>query len=75
MTFIKVHKYENKEQALQAIQVINDALGIPKNYEAVTRTYAQPIEKDDFWYFHADKVTEKYIGEGVEIEIKQDFEI
>lgn len=57
----KVHKFATKQEALNAIKVIDEDFGFSGNQ---TQTYAQPQQHGDIWYIDADKVTEKYLGKG-----------
>jgi len=76
MAYIKVHLFDTIEAANQAIEIINQGEGIPVRPDAVTRTYTQAQENDGRIYIAADEVTEKYLGEGIEIELKfEDIEI
>jgi len=69
MASIKAHLFDTLEAANAAIELINAGEGIPVSPEAVTRTYTQAQENDGRIYIAADEVTEKYLGEGVEIEL------
>jgi len=69
---LKAHLFDTLEAANSAIELINTGEGIPVNSEAVTRTYTQVQENDGRIYIQADEVTEKYLGEGVEIELIYD---
>jgi len=73
MEFIlKVYVFDTLEAANEAIELINAGEGIPVSPEAVTRTYTETQENDGRIYIAADEVTEKYLGEGIEIELKFD---
>jgi hypothetical protein len=69
MSFIKAHTFTTEVEANNAIDLINQGEGIPVSEDAVTRTYCEAIAYEDFWYIHADEVTEKYLGQPSEIEI------
>jgi hypothetical protein len=69
MAFIKAHTFNSEQEANNAIDLINQGEGIPVSKDAVTRTYGEAIAYEDFYYIHADEVTEKYLGASVEIEI------
>ena len=69
MESIKAHIFNTLELANNAIELINEGEGIPVNPEAVTRTYTQAQENDGRIYIQADAVTEKYLGNPIEIEI------
>jgi hypothetical protein len=69
MASIKAHTFQTHQEAQQAIELINKGEGIPVNPEAVTRTYTQSQENDGRIYIQADAVTEKYLGNPIEIEI------
>jgi hypothetical protein len=73
--YIKAHVFETMEAANAAIILINQGEGIPVNSEAVTRTYTQSTEVDGIVLIYTDEVTEKYLGEGEFIEIKDQSEI
>jgi hypothetical protein len=76
MASIKAHIFTTEQEAQQAINLINAGEGIPISPEAVTRTYTEPQENDGRIYIAADEVTEKYLGEGIEIELKfEDIEL
>jgi hypothetical protein len=70
MAYIKAHLFDTLEAANEAIELINAGEGIPVNPAAVTRTYTEPQENDGRIYIAADEVTEKYLGEPTEIELK-----
>jgi len=70
MAYIKAHLFDTLEAANKAIELINSGEGIPVSPEAVTRTYTQAQENDGRIYIAADEVTEKYLGEPTEIELK-----
>jgi hypothetical protein len=70
MVSIKAHLFDTLEAANEAIELINAGEGIPVSPEAVTRTYTEAQENDGRIYIQADEVTEKYLGEGIEIELK-----
>jgi hypothetical protein len=72
MVSIKAHLFDTLEAANEAIELINAGEGIPVSPDAVTRTYTQAQENDGRIYIAADEVTEKYLGEGIEIELKFD---
>jgi hypothetical protein len=65
----KAHTFDTLQQANAAIEVINQGEGIPVNPEAVTRTYTEAQENNGTIYIVADEVTEKYLGEPIEIEL------
>lgn len=67
-----IHKFNSVQEANEAIDLINQGEGIPVSEDAVTRTYCEAITYADFWYIHAEEVTEKYLGASVEIEIIQE---
>lgn len=69
MAFIKIHKFTSENEANQAIELINQGEWIPYSDDAVTRTYCEAKQYQDFWYIHADEVTEKYLNEVEQIEI------
>lgn len=69
MQFTKVHLFESLEAANVAIQTINQGEGIPINETATTRTYTQAQVNNGNIYIFADEVTEKYLGEGTDLEI------
>jgi len=76
MQQLKAHLFDTLEAANEAIEIINAGEGIPVSLEAVTRTYTQAQENDGRIYIAADEVTEKYLGEGIEIELKfEDIEL
>lgn len=70
MEFIKVHIFKTENEAIKAIDLINKGEGIPINESATTRTYCEPLQLEDFWYIKADEVTQKYLTEVEEVEIK-----
>jgi hypothetical protein len=72
MQSIKIHKFTTELEAQQAIELINNGEGIPVSEDAVTRTYCEGISYEDFWYIHADEITQKYLGQPIEIEIIRD---
>lgn len=69
MAFINAHTFTTEVEANKAIDLINQGEGIPVSPDAVTRTYCEAIAYADFYYIHADAVTEKYLGLPSEIEI------
>lgn len=72
MVFIKVHTFTTEAEAQQAIELINNGEGIPVNEDSVTRTYCEAIAYEDFWYIHADEITQKYLGQPIDIQIIQE---
>jgi hypothetical protein len=64
-----IHKFKTENEAQQAIELINNGEGIPVSEDVVTRTYCEAISYEDFWYIHADEVTQKYLGQPIDIEI------
>lgn len=69
MAFIKAHTFTTEVEANQAIEIINQGEGIPVLPDAVTRTYCEYQENEGRIFIQADEVTEKYLGESIEIEI------
>jgi hypothetical protein len=69
MQSIKAHIFNTVEAANEAIELINQAEGIPINDEATTRTYTEAQENKGTIYIAADSVTEKYLGEPTDLEL------
>lgn len=69
MASIKAHTFNSEQEANNAINLINQGEGIPVSEDAVTRTYCEAIAYENIYYIHADEVTEKYLGQPIEIEI------
>lgn len=68
MASIKAHTFTTESVVKSAIETINTGEGIPVNDNATTTTYTSYFEQDGIYYIHADKVTEKYISEVVELQ-------
>jgi hypothetical protein len=68
MQYIKAHIFQTETEAFEAIETINQGEGIPVSEDAVTRTYTTAQQQDDIWYIVADDITEKYLGETIELE-------
>lgn len=75
MQQLSVHLFDSFEVANAAIEVINEAEGIPVSETATTRTYTEAQENAGRIYIHADEITTKYLGEPVEIELIYNEEI
>jgi len=73
MASIKAHIFETIEQAENAISTINQAEGIPINETATTRTYCNYEENDGTVLIRADEVTEKYLGEPIDFNLKFNY--
>ena len=68
MQLLKSHIFQTEQAALEAIETINQGEGIPVSEDAVTRTYTTAQQYGDIWYIIADEITEKYLGEPIELE-------
>lgn len=68
-SILNAHLFDTIEAAQAAIEVINQGEGIPVSPDAVTRTYTEHQENDGRIFIAADEVTQKYLGEPVEMEI------
>lgn len=68
----KAHIFDSEIEALEAIELINKGEGIPKNENAVTRTYTTAMKYEDIYYIYADDVTEKYLGKSKILKIETD---
>ena len=73
MEYIKVHIFTTKNEANQAVELINKGEGIPISDDAATRTYCEPFQIGDFWYIHSDEVTNKYLSLSQEIKIETEL--
>ena len=71
MASIKAHIFATEQEATAAINLINQGEGIPFSDDAVTRTYTDWQQLEDIYYILADEVTEKYLGEPVDLEIPE----
>jgi archaellum component FlaG (FlaF/FlaG flagellin family) len=65
----KVHLYATIQDAIIAIEIINNGEEIPVSQTAITQTYTEAQENNGNIYILADDVTIKYLGEPVEIEL------
>jgi archaellum component FlaG (FlaF/FlaG flagellin family) len=72
---LKVHLFKTLEEANAAIEIINQGEGIPINETATTRTYTQSQENNGNIYILADSITQKYLGEPIDLELIYDEEI
>jgi len=70
MVYIKAHIFETIEQAENAISTINQGEGIPINETATTHTYCNYEENEISSFIRADEVTEKYLGEPIDFNLK-----
>lgn len=66
---LKAHTFDTIELANAAIDVINQGEGIPVDPNSVTRTYTEPQENNGTIYIVSDEVTQKYLGEPIQIKI------
>jgi len=64
MTFTKIYTFDTLEQANEAVEQINTALGIPINEEATTRTYTSVQQRDGLIYISHDETIESVLGGG-----------
>lgn len=71
---MKLHRYNTKEEALDAIQKINKAEGIPAFKDSITQTYTECLEINEGFYIKADEITIKHLGEE-NIEYLKQFEV
>jgi len=71
MAFIKAHIFATEQEAVNAINLINQGEGIPVSDDAVTRTYTDWQQLEDIYYILADEVTKKYLGEPTDLEIPE----
>lgn len=70
MGLVSVHRYSSEEQAAQALQLLNDALGYPVSNNAVTTTYTTVMhDANAGWYIPADETTIIHLGAPEDIEI------
>jgi len=72
---LKVHLFQTIKEANASIDLINKGQGIPVNNEAITRTYTEHQENQGRIFILADEITEKYLGESVDLEIIYNEEI
>lgn len=64
---IRGHLYKSKEDCQQAIDLINQSLGLPNQLHD---THSQPKENGNGdWFIHEDEYTLAVLGEGVEFEL------
>jgi hypothetical protein len=63
------HIFETEQEALDALQLINDGEGIPKHPNSKTITYTDIQPYNGIWFIRMDEVTEKYINHFEKIEI------
>jgi hypothetical protein len=68
MEFTKGYFFKTNQAALNAIATINQGEGIPNN-GYLTQTYCEPNNCVNGFYIAYDEVTEKYLGQPVDIEI------
>ena len=66
---LKVHLFQTIEEANASIDLINKGEGIPVNNESVTRTYTQTQQNEGRIFIVSDQVTEKYLGNPIDLEI------
>ena len=74
MELIKAHVFTSEIDAHKAIISINSGEGIIQD-AAFTSSYCTFQQFNDFWYISADETTIKYLGEPIEIQINNNFEI
>lgn len=72
---LKVHLFQTIEEANASIDLINKGEGIPVNNEAVTRTYTQTQENEGSIFILADEITQKYLGDAIDLEIIYNEEV
>jgi hypothetical protein len=72
---LKVHLFQTIEEANASIDLINKGEGIPINDEAVTRTYTQTQENEGRIFILADEITQKYLGDAIDLEIIYNEEV
>lgn len=63
---MKFHIYNTKQEAVEAISLINKGEGIPVNEQSNTITYCEYIEHEGSYCIIADDVTVKYLGDKTE---------
>jgi hypothetical protein len=59
---MEAHRYQNINDALNAISLINQSQGIPKSEKSVTQSYTDFIEGVDSYFIMADDVTKSVLG-------------
>jgi hypothetical protein len=68
MESTKGYFFKTKKSALTAISTINQGEGIPNN-GYLTQTYCEPKTCVNGFYIAHDEVTQKYLGQPIDIEI------
>jgi hypothetical protein len=58
---MKYFKFTTQEEAEAKVQEINDVLGFPVSPDAVTRTYCEAEQVDDWFGIMVDDATSQYI--------------
>lgn len=72
---LKAHLFNTLEEANAAIDTINKGEKIPINDEAVTRTYTEHQENEGRIFILADEITQKYLGDAIDLEIIYNEEV
>jgi len=66
---IKGYLFQTEQEAINAIEQINTALGIPISNEATTRTYCEFENTDNKIFIRHDETIESILGTPIEFEI------
>jgi hypothetical protein len=64
MVLTKIYTFNTLEEANQAVEQINTALGIPTAEESTTRTYTNIEQRDGLIYISHDETIESVLGSG-----------
>jgi hypothetical protein len=66
MESTKGYLFKTEKAAKTAVNLINEGEGLPNN-GYTTKTYCEPIEVVGGWAILHDEVTQKYLGQPVDI--------
>jgi uncharacterized lipoprotein YddW (UPF0748 family) len=64
MVLTKIYTFNTLEEANQAVEQINTALGIPTSEESTTRTHTTSQQRDGLIYISHDETIESVLGSG-----------
>ena len=69
----KAHVFKTKQEAINAISLIDMGENIPRFEGSETTTYCDYYANEDYYYIRADEVTRKYIKDEQTIIIEEEF--
>ena len=72
MEFIKAYVYDTELDCQNSINSINNILGLPKNNEAITRTYCEPILNNSKYIILASEELIAILGLPIDFEYIQE---